>query len=49
MPKSVSHALTLDKKNGNTLWWDAILKEMANVRIAFDVFDGEKKDLPPGF
>lgn len=49
IPKSVAHALALDKKNGNALWWDAILKEMANVRIAFDVFDGEKKDLPPGF
>jgi Reverse transcriptase (RNA-dependent DNA polymerase) len=25
------------------------MKEMANFRVAFDVFDGEKKDLPPGF
>jgi Reverse transcriptase (RNA-dependent DNA polymerase) len=25
------------------------MKEMANVRIAFDIFDGDKKDLPPGF
>jgi hypothetical protein len=49
MPKSVQHAIQLDEKNGNTLWWDAIMKEMANVRIAFEKFKGEKKDLPPGY
>jgi hypothetical protein len=49
IPKSVGHAKVLDEKNGNTLWWDAILKEMKNVRIAFEKFVGEKKDLPPAF
>ena len=39
----------LDEKNGNTLWWDAICKEMKNVRVAFDVFEGEEKDILPGF
>jgi hypothetical protein len=49
IPKSVKHALELDKKNGNTLWWDAIMLEMKNVRIAFEKFKGEKKDLPIAF
>ena len=49
VPKSVAHALELDTKNGDTRWWDAIMKEMANVRVAFSKFQGEKKDLPPGF
>lgn len=49
IPKSVAHALELDQKNGDTQWWDAIMKEMANVRIAFQKFSGGKKDLPPGF
>ena len=39
----------LDEKNGNTLWWDAICKEMKNVRIAFKAFEGEEKDILPGF
>ena len=39
----------LDENNGNTLWWDAMCNEMKNVRIAFKVFEGEDKDLLPGF
>ena len=31
IPKSVEQAVTVDKENGNTLWWDAICKEMTNV------------------
>ena len=49
IPKSVKEAKELDAQNGNTLWWDAILKEMTNVRIAFELFDGDEKDLPPQF
>ena len=37
------------KKNVNHLWWNAIMKEMKNVRIAFEEFDGEVKDIPPGY
>ena len=37
VPSSVAHALELDKTNGNTLWADAIAKEMKNVRIAFKI------------
>ena len=49
IPKSVQDAKMLDEKNGNTLWWDAICKEMKNVRITFEVFEGEEKDILPGF
>ena len=44
-PKTVEEALALDSKNGNTLWADAITKEMKNVRVAFNI--GEKGDSPP--
>ena len=27
----------LDKSNGNTVWSDAIAKEMTNVRVAFKI------------
>lgn len=37
LPKTVEEALALDKKNGNTLWADAIAKEMKNVKVAFDI------------
>ena len=45
VPKSVVEARELDRKNGDTLWWDAICKEMKNVRIAFEEFDGNTSDL----
>ena len=35
MPKSVKEAYEIDKENRNTLWADAIKKEMANVGIVF--------------
>ena len=48
MPRSVKHALELDRINGNDLWAKAIQKEMTNVGIAFDIRDhGEK--VPVGF
>ncbi len=37
IPKSVKEAFALDRKNGNTLWADAITKEMRAVRIAFNI------------
>lgn len=49
VPKTVEEAKRLDQENGNTLWWDAICKEMRNVRIAFEVFDGNEKEIPPGY
>ena len=49
IPKTVEDAKAEDARNGNTLWWDAICKEMRNVRIAFEVFEGTKNDIPPGY
>ena len=33
----VEEASALKKKNGNTLWADAIEKEVQNVKVAFKV------------
>ena len=38
--KTVEQALAMDAKNGNTLWADAISKEMENVRVVFEVLPG---------
>ena len=43
IPKSVEEAKKIDEQNGDTLWWDAICKEMRNVRPAFEVFEGKEK------
>ena len=36
-------------KNHDNKWWQAICKEMANVGIAFQVFDGNEADIPKGY
>ena len=39
----VKEAIVINKKNGNTLWQEAIQKEMENVKVAFQIIhDGEK-------
>jgi hypothetical protein len=43
VPNTVDEAHALDKVNGNTLWTDAIPKEMKNVKVAFDIKEGDKK------
>ena len=48
IPKSVEEAVKLDRANGDTLWWDAICKEMKNVRPAFEEFEGTKEEIPKG-
>ena len=40
--KSVEEVKKVDDQNRNTLWWDAICKEMRNMRPAFEVFEGTK-------
>eukprot|EP00957_Ditylum_brightwellii_P038291 2895356-Ditylum_brightwellii.AAC.1 len=37
IPTSVVYAIELDKRNGNTLWQDAVKREMTNIGIAFEV------------
>ena len=49
IPKSVEEAKEVGNQNRNTLWWDAICKEMRNVRLAFEVFEGTKDQLPVGY
>ena len=46
IPKTVKEALELDRQNGNTFWADAIKKEMGNVRVAFEAFEGDERDIP---
>ena len=48
LPTSVKHAIEIDSKNGNTLWQDALKKEMGNVCIAFDIL-GPNERAPPGW
>ena len=49
IPKTVREALEIEKANGNHLWWEALMKEMKNVRPAFEVFEGTISDLPVGY
>ena len=51
IPKNVKEARMFDAEMGPgvTLWWDAILKEMKNVMIAFEEFDGDESDIPNGY
>ena len=49
VPKSVPEAKKLDELNGDTCWWDAICKEMKNVRIAFEEFEQGVSKIPPGY
>ena len=48
VPTSVAHAHTIDKKNGNSLWIDALNVEMNTILVAFD-FKKEGASIPPGY
>jgi len=43
LPTSVKHAIEIDRKNGNTLWQDALSKEMGNVCVAFEILGPNMK------
>lgn len=45
IPKSVEEALKIDKENGSTLWQEAIALEMKNIRVAFQLCEGDPKQL----
>jgi hypothetical protein len=49
LPKTITKALELDKQNQNTLWYDAIQKELKNAQIAFKFLDGEDEPIPIGY
>jgi hypothetical protein len=40
--KIAREAYAIDKKDGDTLWADAIAKEMKNVRVAFNILEGNQ-------
>ena len=45
LPKSVKQAIEIDDENGNHLWWESLMKEMKNVRCAFEIYEGKIEDL----
>ena len=49
LPKATAEALRIDQKNGDTLWWDAICKEMANVRVTYEEFSESLSKMKPCF
>ena len=49
IPKRVQEAIAIKKENGNTLWWDAICKEMTNVGPTIEKWEGKEGDLGPGY
>ena len=48
IPTSVDHAMEIDRKNGNTMWKDALALEMFNVGVAFEILE-EGQMAPPGW
>ena len=46
-PNTVQEAMALDKKNSKTLCYDAIVKEICSVRVAFGI-RGKGDTPPPG-
>jgi hypothetical protein len=47
-PKTVEEAKRFDEENGDALWWDATCKEMKHVRPAFEAWEKDVSELPPG-
>ncbi len=48
VPSSVRNAIEIDRKNKNTLWHDALAKEMGNVCVTFEIL-GLNAKAPPGW
>jgi hypothetical protein len=47
VPKTWDDCVRLDKDNDNTLWQDAVRKDMKNVRIALKILNGEESSPQP--
>jgi hypothetical protein len=43
LPNSVKNLIEINRKNGNTLWQNALAKEMGNVCIAFKILGPNAK------
>ena len=39
--RNTEQAKEFDAENGNTLWWDSIIKEMKISMVAFEEFEGD--------
>ena len=48
IPRNFKEAVEFNRKNGNTLWQDAVKKEMKNVQVAFNFKDNDS-EIPIGF
>jgi hypothetical protein len=48
VPNSWDDCVRLDADNWNTTWQDAVQKEMQNVRVAFEILNGDKA-IPPTY
>jgi hypothetical protein len=48
LPRTVDEALAIDRETNTTYWFDAIQKEMKNVRVAFKFLDSGER-VPIGF
>ena len=48
IPTSIDHVMEIDRKNGNTMWRDALALEMFNVGVAFEILE-EGQAAPPGW
>jgi hypothetical protein len=48
VPSSVRHSIEIDRKNKDTLWQNALAKEMGNVCVAFEIL-GPNAKAPPGW
>ena len=48
IPRTIEEAYKLDERNGDTIWRDAINKEMSNLKVAFDIME-DSESLPPGW
>ena len=46
IPQNKAKAKLIDDKNGDTMWQDAINKEMKNVAIAFELVPKNEKPDP---
>ena len=45
----MQEAKAFDEGKGNTLWWDAVCKELKNIRPDFEVWEKDISELPPGY
>ena len=48
LPKTIQQALDIDKRTGTTYWYDAIQKEMCNVKVASNILD-DGENVPIGY